>query len=231
MTNLLDVLADTPSIQWRIARVKRIAVGPPYSVDLVMGTTAENEANISTILGAAVLGSYEPVVNEIVHVVVHARIGALVLGPARTAPPTPPVVLPELPRVSSFYGGNAPYNITSIDGNAKHNLGGTTMTNPDASRYILARGEISGWTTVGDNNVCYFAGGITGAYASINLSDHRLPENNYQTQYGAMLFTIAPKATVTFRGTASRYTVDTAVNINYLRVTIYAINWRTSGTI
>jgi hypothetical protein len=230
MTNLLNVLADNPAVQWRVARVKTIKVGPPYSVDLVVGANTQDPNTIATIYGAAVLASYVPVLNDIVHVVVHARIGALVLGPARSAPPAPVVVPLELPRVSSFYGGNAPYTITSI-GDPIQNLGATTMTNPDPTRYILARGDLHSWASVGDNNVCYFDPSVSGAVGYIPMTDGRLPENQYSNQYASIVFTIAPKATATCRAQSYKLSAATAVTVNYLRVTITALSWRSNGTI
>lgn len=229
--NILDVLGDTPDLQWRIARVKRINVGPPYTVDLVMGTTAESEATIATILGASVIADYAPVIGQVVQVLVHTKIGALVLGPLRTAAPPPVVTLPELPRVSQFYGGDAPYNITATDSGSRQNLGGTTMTNPDTSRYILARGDYNAWSTIGAGNAGYLHSLVTGATAALNVGDARLPESLYMDQKGAMMFTIAPGATVTYRATAYKANTSSAFSVNYLRVTITAINWRPNGTI
>lgn len=229
--DLLDVLADSPSVEWRIARVKTIVAGPPYRVNLVMGSTTESEAGISTITGATVLESYVPVVQDIVHVIVHTRIGALVLGPARSAPPTPPPAVVELPRVSQFYAGSTVYNITSTDGAVRHNLGAAQMTNPDATRYILARGDYNAWGNVGVTNAGYLHSLVSGHSGAINVADSRIENDDYTSQYGAQYFTIAPKATATFRGTAYRANTDSTYTVAYLRVTITAINWRPNGSI
>lgn len=230
--NILDALANDAQVQWRIARIKRIYVGPPYNVDLVIGTNTEAEDTISTILGAAVLGTYAPVVNQVVHVLVHTRIGALVLGPVRTAAPVVPVVLPtDLPRMSQFYGGNAPYNVTTTDAGAKQNLGGTTFTNPDTTRWILCRGDVSSWSTTGVDVSGYLYPFVSGASAALTINDHRMNEEQYESQVGAMMFTVAPGATVTFRAQAYRSTTNAAFSVNYLRATVTPINWRPNGSI
>lgn len=229
--DLLDVLGDSPTLQWRIARVKTITAGPPYRVNLVIGSTTTPEADLSTITGATVLESYVPVVQDIVHVIMHTKIGALVLGPARSAPPVPAPVPVELPRVSQFYAGSTVYNITSTDGGVRHNLGAAQMVNPDATRYILARGDYNAWGNVGVSNAGYLHSLVSGHSGAINVADSRIENDNYTSQYGAQYFTIAPKATVTFRGTAYRANDNSAYTVGYLRVTITAINWRPNGSI
>ena len=132
-------------------------------------------------------------VQDIVHVLVHTSIGALVLGPAR-APPLHLRLL-ELPRVSQFYGGNAPYNITSTDGTAVQ----PRRHHDDQPRCDALHPGARGLQRLGQAGAARWLPPLPGhrfATAAIAVAT-RVPGDLHANQYGAQYFTIAPKATVT----------------------------------
>lgn len=79
--NLVDLLIPEAGLEWVVARVRRIH-SSPVLVDAILGEVGDDPSTTAEVRGAAVLGSYTPVVGDVVHILVHPAIGALVLGKA-----------------------------------------------------------------------------------------------------------------------------------------------------